>query len=151
MTKEKVSKIDNKEKASGLVLKLPQDNNYGTGKRKEAIVKTWIFKGTGKVSVNNKLPLAHFKSPHLVETLLQPLKLLALDKKYDVVLKVSGGGLVGQADASRHGIARALEDLNPEFRKQLKQAGFLTRDPRVKERKKYGRKKARKGYQYRKR
>ncbi|MEK9658114.1 MAG: 30S ribosomal protein S9 [bacterium] len=140
-----------KSKVKAKVLKVPNTAVYATGKRKNAIVRTWVFKGTGIISINNKDLNDHLKSQTLVEIVLQPLKLLGLEKKYDIVLKVSGGGIVGQASASRHGISRALENANDEHRKPLKAAGFLTRDPRVKERKKYGRKKARKGFQYRKR
>jgi len=133
------------------ILKVANENSYGTGKRKNAIVKTWLFKGSGIISINNQTLKEYFKSDSLVFVVLQPLILLELDKKINIVLKASGGGLVGQADAARHGIARALEEFEASHRKLLKPAGFLTRDPRVKERKKYGRKKARKGYQYRKR
>ena len=132
-------------------VKIPAKYNYGTGKRKSSVVKTWIFNGKGNITINNKSLNEHFKSDCLVDNLLQPLKICEVFGKFDIALKSYGGGLVGQSDAARHGISKALEEFNPEFRKILKQAGFLTRDPRVKERKKYGRKKARKGYQYRKR
>lgn len=143
-----MSKVNQKKEH---IIKVAKDSSYGTGKRKNAIVKTWVFNGKGNISINNQTLKDYFKSDSLVYVVLQPLKLLEVDEKLDIVLKASGGGLVGQADAARHGIARALEAYEASNRKALKQAGFLTRDPRVKERKKYGRKKARKGYQYRKR
>ena len=132
-------------------IKVPKTFSYGTGKRKNAIVKVWIFSGSGKVSVNNTSLIDHLKSEILVKIVHQPLELVELQNTYDMVIKAQGGGLVGQAYAIRHGLSRALENENAELRKLLKKAGFLTRDPRVKERKKYGRKKARKGFQYRKR
>ena len=134
-----------------LELKVPKSSNYGTGKRKNAIAKVWLFEGKGQVAINNKTALAYLGSDVLVNAVLRPLELLALSKKYDVKISALGGGLVGQADACAHGISRALLELNETFRTKLKAAGLLTRDSRVKERKKYGRKKARKGYQFRKR
>lgn len=124
---------------------------YGTGRRKCAIAKVWIFAGTGKVSVNNKSLESHFKSSILLETVLKPLYKLNIQEKYDVKISTLGGGLVGQATAAQLGITKAVLVMNAEFRPVLKEEGFITRDPRVKERKKYGRKKARKGFQYRKR
>lgn len=132
-------------------LKVPVDSFYGTGKRKNAIAKVWLFPGTGQIIVNKKSLEDNLKSETLTKIAKQSLSLLEINTKVDIIISTSGGGLVGQAYAIRHGISRALEKFNSEFRKDLKKAGFLTRDPRVKERKKYGRKKARKGFQYRKR
>lgn len=132
-------------------LKVPQGAGYGTGKRKNAIAKVWLFEGKGEFVINKKAPEDHLKSEVLISTALEPLTLLGLQSKYDVKVSTLGGGLVGQADAIKLGIARALLSLNEAFRTKLKENGYVTRDPRVKERKKYGRKKARKGYQFRKR
>jgi len=132
-------------------LKVAKDFYYGTGRRKEAIAKAWVFSGSGKVEVNKK-PMETYFTRHIHKNVVnQPLTILSLDKKYDIKLSVLGGGISGQADASRLAIARAILKLNEEFRKSLKPEGILTCDARVKERKKYGRKRARKGYQFRKR
>ncbi len=151
MSKSEIKIKETSKKKYELELKVPQSSNYGTGKRKNAIAKVWLFEGKGQVSINNKLPLSYLGSEVLVNTLLRPLQLLGLAAKYDVKISTLGGGLVGQADACAHGISRALLELNESFRQKLKEAGLLTRDSRIKERKKYGRKKARKGYQFRKR
>jgi small subunit ribosomal protein S9 len=151
MTKLEIKTKEIIKKKYELELKVPQSSNYGTGKRKNAIAKVWLFEGTGQISINNKLPLSYLGSEVLVSTILRPLELLGLSAKYDVKISTLGGGLVGQADACAHGISRALLELNESFRQKLKEAGLLTRDSRIKERKKYGRKKARKGYQFRKR
>ena len=132
-------------------LKVPQGSFYGTGKRKSAIARVWLFSGKGKIQINDKELVDYLGSDVLNNTLVKPLEILGLSSKYDVVIKAKGGGLVSQTDAALLGVARALLIVNPEFRAKLKENGFLTRDPRVKERKKYGRKKARKGYQFRKR
>lgn len=147
-TSEKNSKNEKKVKD---ILKVPAEFYYGTGRRKNAIAKVWLFEGSGKVSINKKDPLEYLKTELLTGLIFKPLKDLKLDGKYDVLVKTIGGGLVGQAGAIQLGIARSILTLNPSFRNQLKESGFLTRDPRVKERKKYGRKKARKGFQFRKR
>ncbi|MCP4049536.1 MAG: 30S ribosomal protein S9 [bacterium] len=152
----KAKKVDKNVKEKNVTskdskLKVPSDFCYGTGKRKTAISKVWLFKGTGKIVVNDKEIDHYLKSEVLVKKAKSPLQKLSIEQKYDCVVKSIGGGLVGQAEAIRHGISRALLNLNAEFRSSLKEEGYLTRDPRVKERKKYGRKKARKGYQYRKR
>ena len=131
--------------------KVSKDFYYGTGRRKCAIAKAWLFAGSGQIFVNNKPMEAYFPRPLSQTQILSPLELLGLTKKYNLKLSVLGGGLSGQAEAARLAVARALLVLNAEFRKELKPEGFLTRDPRIKERKKYGRKRARKGYQYRKR
>ena len=124
---------------------------YGTGRRKTAVAKVWLVPGKGKVQVNN-LNVGDFFGRKVLEVLVrQPLEKTGTGDKYDVYAQVTGGGLSGQAGAVRHGIARALLQVDPEFRTVLKQAGFLTRDPRVKERRKYGLKKARKAPQFSKR
>lgn len=124
---------------------------YATGKRKSSIARTWLTPGTGAIVVNN-LPLEEYFQ---VETtrleLVQPLKLTNTSGAYDVKATVQGGGPVGQAAAIRHGITRALIAANPDFRTTLKRAGFVKRDPRVKERKKYGQKSARARFQFSKR
>lgn len=124
---------------------------YGTGRRKCAVARVWLTNGSGKVTVNKVAAKDFVKRDSLEESIMGPLKATSTSNGYDVIAFVKGGGIAGQADAIRHGIARALLLVNPEFRKILKTAGYLTRDPREKEAKKYGRKKARKGYQYRKR
>ena len=139
---------DVKKKAG---LKVPSVFYYGTGKRKTAIAKVWLFKGTGEVFVNNRKLIDYFCSSTLTFTVLDPLAKLGVGGNYDIKMSVLGGGLIGQADACRHGISRALLKSNEDFKSVLKENGFLTRDARIKERKKYGRKKARKGYQFRKR
>ena len=124
---------------------------YATGKRKTSIARTWLKPGTGAIIVNN-LPVEQYCP---IETtrleLMQPLKLTKTDGAYDVTATVKGGGTIGQASAIRHGITRALISANPDFRAALKKAGFVKRDPRVKERKKYGQKGARKRFQFSKR
>ena len=131
--------------------KVASDSFYGTGKRKSAIAKVWVFKGNGVVSINKKPANEYLNSSFLVDSLVEPLKVLNLDNKYDIFVKSLGGGLSGQAEAIKLGVSRALVSMNSEFRSSLKNEGLLSRDSRVKERKKYGRKRARKGYQFRKR
>ncbi len=137
--------------SAGSVSKIPTASFYGTGKRKSAIAKVWIYKGTGKVTINKQPAIEYVKSDLLVSQILKPLKQLSLEGSYDCTITCLGGGLVGQVGACQLGISRALLCVSTEYRKPLKVEGFLTRDPRVKERKKYGRKRARKGYQFRKR
>jgi small subunit ribosomal protein S9 len=132
-------------------IKIPVDSLYGTGKRKEAIAKVWLFKGKGKLIINKLSAEDYLGSAILVQNAKEPLVLLKLEGDYDVVVRALGGGLSGQSDAISLGISRALLEFNPEFRGLLKENGLLTRDSRIKERKKYGRKRARKGYQFRKR
>jgi small subunit ribosomal protein S9 len=124
---------------------------YATGKRKDAVARVWLKPGNGKVTVNGKDFVAYFARPVLQMILQQPI--VAADRKdqYDVVVTVSGGGLSGQAGAVRHGISQALTFYEPELRSVLKKGGFLTRDSRVVERKKYGRAKARRSFQFSKR
>ena len=123
----------------------------GTGRRKESIARVRVMAGKGEVTVNGKKLDEYFGSDILKVIVNQPFAVTNTVGKYDVVVKVVGGGLTGQAGAIRHGIARALNEANSEFRPVLKAAGLLTRDPRMKERKKYGMKKARKAPQFSKR
>ncbi|MBP3832140.1 MAG: 30S ribosomal protein S9 [Clostridia bacterium] len=124
---------------------------YGTGRRKNAIARVRLTEGSGKITINGKDIEEFFGMETLKVIARQPLTVTNTTSKYDVIVKVTGGGFTGQAGAIRHGIARALNEANVEFRPALKQNGFLTRDPRMKERKKYGLKKARKAPQFSKR
>ena len=124
---------------------------YGTGRRKNAIARVRLTEGSGKITINGKDIEEFFGMETLKVIARQPLTVTNTAAKYDVIAKVTGGGFTGQAGAIRHGIARALNEANAEFRPALKQNGFLTRDPRMKERKKYGLKKARKAPQFSKR
>ena len=124
---------------------------YGTGRRKKSVARVRLYPGTGVVSVNGKTIEEYFGLETLKMTVRQPLVLTDTIGKFDVVATVAGGGVSGQAGALRHGIARALLQVNEEFRPALKKAGFLTRDPRMKERKKYGLKAARRAPQFSKR
>ncbi len=123
----------------------------GTGRRKESIARVRLMPGKGNITVNNKTLDEYFGSEILKVIVNQPFSVTNTIGKYDVIVKVTGGGYTGQAGAVRHGIARALNEANSEFRPILKENGFLTRDPRMKERKKYGLKKARKAPQFSKR
>jgi small subunit ribosomal protein S9 len=124
---------------------------YGTGKRKNAIARVWVKKGTGKIIINGKQAKEYLKRDILVVIINQPFETIEMKGKFDTMITVSGGGLSGQAGAIRHGLSRALQNFNPEFRPALKLAGFLTRDARVVERKKPGLRKARKERPFRKR
>jgi small subunit ribosomal protein S9 len=124
---------------------------YATGKRKYAIARAWLSSGSGEMTVNSKPLDQYFPRPSLRTTVQFPLEVAGVLGKYNVQATVSGGGTTGQAGALRHAIARALVTLNPVMREALKKEGFLTRDSRVKERKKYGQKGARKRFQYSKR
>lgn len=123
----------------------------GTGRRKESIARVRLMAGKGEITVNGKKLDEYFGSDILKVIVNQPFAVTNTVGKYDVIVKVIGGGLTGQAGAIRHGISRALVEANGEFRPALKSNGFLTRDPRMKERKKYGLKKARKAPQFSKR
>lgn len=123
----------------------------GTGRRKKSVARVRLMQGTGKITVNKKDLSEYFGTEILKVIVNQPFSVTNTAGKYDVVCTVAGGGFTGQAGAVRHGIARALVEANSELRPALKQAGFLTRDPRMKERKKYGLKKARKAPQFSKR
>ena len=125
---------------------------YGTGKRKNAIAKVWLIPGgDGAVTVNNKPSRQYFGRPTLDALIRQPFDATDTMGQYSVMVKALGGGVSGQAGAVRHGIAKALVEADPEMRPALRRLGFLTRDPRVKESKKYGRKRARRGFQFSKR
>ena len=128
-----------------------QGRAYATGKRKDAVARVWIKPGTGKITVNDRAIEVYFARPVLRMLIRQPLVAANRNGQYDVVCTVSGGGLSGQAGAVRHGISKALIRIEPELRSVLKRGGFLTRDPRVVERKKYGKAKARRSFQFSKR
>ncbi len=125
--------------------------SYATGKRKDAIARVWVKPGAGKITVNGKDMDKYFARPVLQLIINQPLELVDRKTQYDIIATVSGGGLSGQAGAVRHGLSLALTRFEPELRSPLKKGGFLTRDSRVVERKKYGRAKARRSFQFSKR
>ncbi|MDT3377836.1 30S ribosomal protein S9 [Labrys portucalensis] len=124
---------------------------YATGKRKNAIARVWIKPGAGKVTVNGRELAVYFARPVLRLLIQQPLTVANRTDQYDINITVAGGGLSGQAGAVRHGVSKALTYYEPELRSALKKEGFLTRDSRVVERKKYGRAKARRSFQFSKR
>ncbi len=127
------------------------DTYYATGRRKSAIARVWVKPGTGIVTVNKK-PMADYLGRKVLEMVVEsPMKAVGLDGKLDVVADCEGGGIAGQAGAVKLGIARAIIEMDPNIRTPLRRTGYLTRDPRVKERKKYGRKRARRGFQFVKR
>lgn len=128
-----------------------QGRAYATGKRKDAIARVWIKPGSGKITVNGREMNTYFARPVLQMVLQQPIVAVERKDQYDIVATVSGGGLSGQAGAVRHGISKALTYFEPELRAVLKKGGFLTRDSRVVERKKFGRAKARRSFQFSKR
>ncbi len=128
-----------------------QGRSYATGRRKNAIARVWIKPGKGEITVNGKKVMEYFARPVLRMLLTQPFLVADRYNQFDVVCTCNGGGLSGQAGAVRHGISRALTHYEPELRPVLKLAGFLTRDSRVVERKKYGRAKARRSFQFSKR
>ncbi len=125
--------------------------SYATGKRKDAIARVWIKPGTGKIIINKREFETYFARPVLQMVLKQPIVAANRDGQFDIIATVKGGGLSGQAGAVRHGISKALTYFEPELRPVLKKGGFLTRDSRVVERKKYGRAKARRSFQFSKR
>jgi small subunit ribosomal protein S9 len=124
---------------------------YATGKRKDAVARVWVKPGSGKITVNEKEFRSYFARPVLQMILRQPIIAANRDGQYDIVVTVAGGGLSGQAGAVRHGISKALTYYEPALRGVLKKGGFLTRDSRVVERKKYGKAKARRSFQFSKR
>lgn len=124
---------------------------YATGRRKDAVARVWLKPGTGKVTVNGRDQEVYFARPTLRLVIRQPFTITEREGQYDVVATVKGGGLSGQAGAVKHGISQALTKFEPTLRATVKAAGFLTRDSRVVERKKYGRAKARKSFQFSKR
>ncbi len=128
-----------------------QGRAYATGKRKDAVARVWVKPGSGKITVNGKDQDEYFARPVLRMIIKQPIVAAERKDQYDVVCTVKGGGLSGQAGAVRHGISKALTNFEPELRPVLKKGGFLTRDSRVVERKKYGKAKARRSFQFSKR
>ena len=128
-----------------------QGRAYATGKRKDAVARVWVKPGSGKIVVNTREVEVYFARPVLRMMIQQPLVAAARAGQYDVICTVTGGGLSGQAGAVRHGLSKALTNFEPELRTVLKKGGFLTRDSRVVERKKYGRAKARRSFQFSKR
>ena len=125
--------------------------SYATGKRKDAVARVWIKPGSGKVTVNGREMGVYFARPVLQMILRQPFQVAGVEGEFDVNATVKGGGLSGQAGAVKHGISKALQLYEPSLRPALKAAGFLTRDSRVVERKKYGKRKARRSFQFSKR
>ena len=128
-----------------------QGRAYATGKRKNAVARVWVKPGAGKITVNTRELEVYFARPVLRMLIQQPIAATSRNGQFDVVCTVSGGGLSGQAGAVRHGISKALLAYEPELRGALKRGGFLTRDSRVVERKKYGKAKARRSFQFSKR
>ncbi|MBO4445322.1 MAG: 30S ribosomal protein S9 [Clostridia bacterium] len=124
---------------------------YGTGRRKSSVARVRVYPGTGKITINDRDIDDYFGLETLKLIVRQPLELLGLTEKFDIICRVNGGGVSGQAGAIRHGISRALIQYDEKLRPELKKAGFLTRDPRMKERKKYGLKGARRAPQFSKR
>jgi len=128
-----------------------QTRYYGTGKRKNAVARVWILPGDGTITVNKQTPGGYFRRRTLEALVQQPFDATNTIGRYAVIAHTHGGGISGQAGALRHGISKALIEADPELRPVLRRNGFLTRDPRVKESKKYGRKRARRGFQFSKR
>jgi len=124
---------------------------YGTGKRKTSVARTWLKPGSGNITINRRSIDNYFGRETAKMIVEQPLVLTDTYGKFDITVNVSGGGISGQASAIRHGITKALLQMNPEYRQVLKKAGFVTRDSRIKERKKYGQRGARAHFQYSKR
>ena len=133
------------------ILKAPVDKNNATGRRKEATARIQLFKGTGQIQVNGKDLKTYFGRPTLEMLVKQPLEAVKLMDKVDVIANCAGGGLAGQAGAMRHAISRALVEFDQTLKQLLRRGDYLTRDPRMKERKKYGRKGARRRFQFSKR
>jgi small subunit ribosomal protein S9 len=125
--------------------------SYATGRRKDAVARVWVKPGKGSITINGKDEAVYFARPVLRMIVRQPLIAAARDGQFDVIVTVTGGGLSGQAGAVRHGLSRALVNYEPALRAVLKPGGFLTRDPRAVERKKYGKPKARRSFQFSKR
>ena len=130
---------------------MAQVQYYGTGRRKSSVARVRLVPGSGKITINDRAFADYIPSAAVRLDVLQPLNMTNTQTSYDVLVNVCGGGIVGQAGAIRHGISRALLEVNPEFRSVLKKAGMLMRDPRAKERKKYGLKGARRAPQFSKR
>ncbi len=128
-----------------------QNSYYATGRRKTAVARTWLKPGKGEIIINDRPIDEYFGLGAAKQVLIQPLLVTQTEGEYDINVRVKGGGILGQAGAARHGITRVLFQVNPEFRQVLKKAGFVKRDPRKKERKKYGQKGARARFQFSKR
>ena len=150
---EDLSKTEKNENDMVLPEKEVDDfgRSYATGKRKDAVARVWLKQGPGNITINGKSSDDYFARPVLRMLINQPLVASERKEQFDVVCSVTGGGLSGQAGAVRHGISKALVLFEPELKKVLKSGGFLTRDSRVVERKKYGRRKARRSFQFSKR
>ncbi len=150
----KLSNEDNKEVSENIKKTSVKDKlgrSYATGKRKDAIARVWIKAGSGKIVINGKVLSEYFARPVLQMVIGQAFSVANVEGQFDVMATVKGGGLSGQAGAVKHGISKALTLFEPELRAPLKAAGFLTRDSRVVERKKYGKPKARRSFQFSKR
>ena len=146
-----INKINNMNEENPIDLNIAKDNQdrfYATGKRKNSIARVWLKKGSGNVSINGKTIKDYFSRPVLQMIVNQPLEIIQSEEGYDIKATVKGGGLSGQAGALRHGIRKALCLYDISLRPPLKKVGFLTRDSRVVERKKYGLAKARRSYQF---
>ena len=130
---------------------MSEERYYATGKRKTSVARVWLTPGEGKITINKRSIDDYLKRETAKMIIRQPLELTETLGKYDIFVNVQGGGISGQAGAIKHGISKALLEVNPDFRPLLKKSGFLTRDSRVKERKKYGQPGARKRFQYSKR
>ena len=128
-----------------------KDAKYATGRRKKSVARVWLKKGTGRIYVNNKKMVDYFIKPNLQTAICRPLVLVKRENEYDVRCSVKGGGLTGQAGAIIHGLARAIVEFEPDLKPLLKKEKLMTRDSRTVERKKYGRRKARRGFQFSKR
>ena len=151
---ETVASVDEASADTAVIREPKRDDfgrSYATGKRKDAIARVWIKPGSGKVMVNGKEMNSYFARPVLQMILRQPFQVAGVEDQFDVNATVNGGGLSGQAGAVKHGISKALQLYEPALRGALKSAGFLTRDSRVVERKKYGKRKARRSFQFSKR
>ena len=150
---EDLSKTEKNENDMILPEKEVDDHgrSYATGKRKDAVARVWLKQGPGNITINGKSSNDYFARPVLRMLINQPLVASERKEQFDVICSVTGGGLSGQAGAVRHGISKALVLFEPELKKVLKSGGFLTRDSRVVERKKYGRRKARRSFQFSKR
>ncbi len=138
-------------KTTRKAVKDKKGRSYATGKRKDAVARVWIMPGKGNITINDKSIDEYFARPVLKMVINQPFAITNRENEFDVICTVKGGGLSGQAGAIKHGISKALNEYEPELRPTLKSAGFLTRDDRVVERKKYGKAKARRSYQFSKR
>ena len=148
---KKAAKTEAAETVAHKAKKDKQGRSYATGRRKDAVARVWIKAGKGNITINDKSIDQYFARPVLKMIINQPFEVTNRVNEFDVVCTVKGGGLSGQAGAIKHGISRALNVYEPELRDSLKKAGFLTRDDRAVERKKYGKAKARRSYQFSKR